>query len=111
MTGDDKLSIMDHFRGWLSQRRWGIVGRLWRRRLRQIDRDELFPSIAWHAMKNHLETDMPNRLRDRGRSAIAVHIYIDKAWRFEDEWKAEPEAEWYSDALKRVGAGVFGGQQ
>lgn len=66
----------DVFMGWFTTRRWGRLGRWWRRRCRRIDRAELFVLM-------------------RTRDAIAWHILIDTAWQFVDEWDDEPEAQWF----------------
>lgn len=107
----DGLTIMDHVCGWLSQRRWGFVGRWWRKRQRRIDRDVLFPAACWNAMKDRIGSGHPDDLITRSHMAMALHIYVDWAWRFRDEWADEPEAEWYDKARQEIGKAIFGQRQ
>lgn len=33
---------------------------------------------------------------------IAMHIWLDSAWRFRDEWTDEPEFEWFPEYMKKI---------
>lgn len=93
----DRLTLMDHVRGFIYRHRWGRIGRMWRKRLRQADRELLFGAIEAAVLR---ETDCLAESAEadyerRTKQGFALHIWLDSAWRFRDEWKDEPEAEWF----------------
>lgn len=54
------------------------IGQWWRRRMRRIDADVLFPKLLAGASSDlHLAV------------AIAMHVRRDSAWRYPNEWKDE----------------------
>lgn len=106
----DRLTIIDHVRGWLSQRRWGWIGRTWRKRQRQSDRDILWPIIANNVFVK-IKIDDHWGMQDvvrKTQDCCAVHIWLNAAWRFHDEWASEPEAEWYFESRRRIAGAILG---
>ena len=106
---DDKLTLFDHFYCWFRARRWGFIGRAVRRKSRQADREMLWPIIRNQVFNLRNVWHNEEQYESKCREPIAVHIYLDSAWRFCDEWRDEPEAKWYFDTMKNIGQSLFGG--
>lgn len=80
--------------------RWGFLGKFWRKRQRNADRLFLFPCILETSVANkafisgNIEIENFDDVDSEIKKLIALHCYIDSAWRFTDEWKNEPEWGW-----------------
>ena len=59
-----------------------FIAKWWRRRLRRIDREILFPFIR-----------RTQKDSDCGYKAIRWYIEMDRAWRFPEEWQGKEPIE------------------